>query len=95
MDERNSFGNLAVSFLVGAAAGLVLGILYAPRAGRETRHRIVETGQETRETTEKIIREAQEKAAKIVEQGRARAEALLHRSERKPGEEEMDVREAG
>ena len=39
-----SSSKILVGFLAGAAVGSILGILFAPEAGTETRRRISETG---------------------------------------------------
>jgi len=40
----NTTGKILTAFAVGAAAGAVLGILFAPDKGSETRHKISEQG---------------------------------------------------
>jgi len=70
-NNKCSFANVAVSFLVGAAAGFVLGILFAPASGKETRKKIkqevAKTGEKAKEGYEKIAKEA-EKGIKIVKE---------------------------
>lgn len=95
MSNTNPIRDLAIGFLVGAAVGLTLGVLYAPRPGREIRQRVRERGREARETAEKIIHEAQEKAENIIEQARPRADALLHRKREKATEAEPHAQEVG
>ena len=43
-----SAGKVFASVLAGAAAGAVLGILFAPDKGTETRRKIAETGSDFR-----------------------------------------------
>ena len=54
---------VAFTFLIGAAAGFVLGILFAPASGKETRKKIkdqaAKTGEMAKESYEKISREAE------------------------------------
>ena len=69
-NNRGSSGlEVTLSFLVGAATGFVLGILFAPASGAETRKRIqeqaVKTGEAAKETYDKISQEA-EKGIKVV-----------------------------
>jgi gas vesicle protein len=69
-DNKGSSGlETAFSFLIGAAAGFVLGILFAPASGKETRNKIkvqaAKTGEKAKESYEKISREA-EKGIQVV-----------------------------
>ena len=53
-------------FLAGLGIGALLGVLYAPKAGKETREDIANSA-----------REAKEKAAELVEQGRVKANEYM------------------
>lgn len=71
-DNKGSSGlETAFSFLIGAAAGFVLGILFAPASGKETRQKIktqaAKTGEKAKESYEKISREA-EKGIQVVKE---------------------------
>lgn len=71
-DNRNScFVEATLSFLIGTATGFVLGVLFAPASGEETRKKIhegaVKTGEKAKESYEKVSREA-EKGIKIVKE---------------------------
>ena len=60
-----------VTFVAGAAAGFILGILFAPASGKETRKKIkdqaVKTGEMAKESYEKIAKEA-EKGIRVVKE---------------------------
>jgi gas vesicle protein len=62
-DRGASFFDVAFSFLIGTATGFVLGVLFAPAAGTETRKKIgdaaVKTGEKAKEGYEKISKEAE------------------------------------
>jgi len=62
---------VTLSFLAGAATGFVLGILFAPASGAETRKKIQEevtkTGEKAKDSYEKIAKEA-EKGIKVVKE---------------------------
>ena len=62
---------VTLSFLVGAATGFILGILFAPASGTETRKKIQEEmskkGEQAKEGYEKIAKEA-EKGIKVVKE---------------------------
>jgi len=64
-DGKRSALEVAVSFLIGATAGFVLGILFAPASGKETRKKI---GDEIGKGTEKA-KEGFEKIAQEAEKG--------------------------
>lgn len=62
---------VTLSFLVGAATGFILGILFAPASGEETRKKIQEhaskTGEAAKGTYDRIAHEA-EKGIKVVKE---------------------------
>jgi len=68
-NDKGSALEVAVSFVLGAAAGFVLGVLFAPASGKETRQKIQDevgkTGEKAKENFEKITKEA-EKGIKVV-----------------------------
>ena len=64
-ESKSSALEVAVSFLIGATAGFVLGILFAPASGKETRKKI---GDEIGKGTEKA-KEGLEKIAQEAEKG--------------------------
>ena len=68
-NKGSSAFEVTLSFLLGAATGFVVGILFAPASGTETRKKIQEqaakTGEKAKDNYEKIAKEA-EKGIKIV-----------------------------
>jgi gas vesicle protein len=70
-DRGSNFLEVTLSFLVGTATGFILGILFAPASGEETRKKIQESAAKTTEKAkegyEKIAKEA-EKGIKIVKE---------------------------
>jgi len=68
-ETKGSALEVAVSFLIGAATGFVVGILLAPASGKETRQKISEevskTVDKSKEGFEKISKEA-EKGIRVV-----------------------------
>ena len=61
-NEGASFFEVTLSFLMGTATGFILGVLFAPASGAETRKKIqetaVKTGEKAKESYEKITKEA-------------------------------------
>ena len=70
-DSDSSIVDITISFLLGTATGFILGILFAPTSGEETRKKIHEsaakTGKKAKESYEKIAREA-EKGIKVAKE---------------------------
>lgn len=68
MAERDS--NTFLWFLLGLGVGAAVGVLYAPRPGRETREAILKGAEEGREKVKERARQAREQATQWVEKGR-------------------------
>jgi|Deesub1362B_J571_1020462.scaffolds.fasta_scaffold00002_738 gas vesicle protein len=70
-NKGSSAFEITLSFLIGTAAGFILGILFAPASGEETRKKIQEaaakTGTKAKEGYEKVAIEA-EKGVKVVKE---------------------------
>jgi len=73
-DDEVSF----VWFLAGLGLGTLMGVLYAPRPGTETREAINESVEEGREYVKDLGRDARESVAKLVERGK---DAIDHQVE--------------
>jgi len=69
MSDRDS-GNSFMWFLSGLGFGALLGVLYAPRSGRETREAIRNSAQEGGEYLKTRGREARESVNQWVERGK-------------------------
>ena len=57
-------------FLAGLGIGALVGVLYAPKAGKETREDIVNGALEAKEKAEELIEQGKQKAAEYVETGK-------------------------
>lgn len=64
--EGNGFG----WFLAGLGIGAVIGILYAPRSGRETREALARGAQEGRDRVARGARDARQQAGQWVDRGK-------------------------
>jgi gas vesicle protein len=62
-NDRNSIFETAVTFAIGAAAGYIVGILFAPAGGKKTRRNIQKeinkAGEMVKDNYEKIAKEAE------------------------------------
>lgn len=87
MPSENGSGNkkLAIGALIGAAAGLVVGILTAPKSGKETRKDIKETAGKVFSEAEKRLKLLYGELNDLIETGKK--EASKHSGKAK---EELD-----
>jgi gas vesicle protein len=69
MSDRDS-GNNFIWFLAGLGFGALMGVLYAPRSGRETREAILNSAQEGREYIKTRGREARETVGEWVDKSK-------------------------
>jgi gas vesicle protein len=72
MDNRGSSAiEVTLSFLLGTAAGFILGVLFAPASGEDTRKKIQEgatkTGEKAKDSYDRITKEA-EKGIEMVKE---------------------------
>jgi gas vesicle protein len=68
MSESN--GNSFGWFLAGLGVGAAIGMLYAPKAGRETREDLLRRAEEGRDYVSNRAREAREQATQFVDKGK-------------------------
>jgi gas vesicle protein len=61
----NNTSKILAAFAIGAAAGALLGILYAPDKGAETRKKINEEGKKMSDAVKNKFNEAKEKLNSI------------------------------
>ena len=63
MAEKDSGISFTIGFIFGAAVGVAIGFLYAPKPGKETRELLKEKAEKTRETVSEVTEKAKETAA--------------------------------
>ena len=63
-------GSKVTYFLVGLGVGAVVGILFAPKSGEETRDYLSKKADEGREFAQKKARELRERADELIERGK-------------------------
>ena len=76
MGEKDSGSSFAIGFIIGAIAGVAIGFLYAPKAGKETRAMLREKAGEFREKAGEVTEKAKEAA---VDTGKRVREKLGHK----------------
>ncbi len=69
MSDRDG-GNSLIWFLAGLGVGAVVGVLYAPRSGSETRDVLRARAEEGRDYMRSRAREARDQASEWVDRGR-------------------------
>ena len=67
---ENSVGSKVSCFLVGLGIGALVGILFAPKAGEETREYLAKKAEEGKEYAQRKARELRERADDLVERGK-------------------------
>jgi gas vesicle protein len=72
MSEHNGSG--FGWFLAGLGLGAAVGMLYAPKAGRETREELLRRAEEGREFVKTRARDAREQANQLVDKGKQAVE---------------------
>ncbi len=63
-------GSKVSYFLVGLGVGALLGILFAPKSGEETRRELAGKAEEGREYAQRKARELRERAEELLERSR-------------------------
>jgi gas vesicle protein len=77
MSDKDS-GSFAIGFLIGAIAGVAIGFLYAPKAGKETRALLKEKAEEVKEKAGEVTEKAKEVAS---EAGKRVIEKIGHKDD--------------
>ena len=60
MSNDNGAGSVLMAFVLGAAAGAAIALLYAPATGEETRRRLKDKARASREKAEGLARDGRE-----------------------------------
>lgn len=76
MDNR---GDSFFAFLLGAVVGVAVGLLYAPRTGKETRAHLKQLGEDFVDSAEDFGEEVKEKGKKFVSEGRTKISEVIEK----------------
>jgi gas vesicle protein len=82
-EERggSSFTDILITLTAGLSVGFVLGILFAPKSGKETRKEIKEKGEEIIEKSRESLGTVVGKTKEYVDKGKGKLTELRDRSE--------------
>ncbi len=75
------------SFLLGLTAGVALGVLFAPKAGEETREDIKETMDNIKYKVDDIYHRSVLKTSELVEKGKEKTNDFLEKRKKRSSEE--------
>lgn len=84
-DNQNTGGLVFLSFIVGAVVGGVLGVLFAPKSGKETREDISHAAGDVKKEIEKFTQQAMGRVDSFIQDEKA-ALAKLAAKEKDKGE---------
>ncbi|MCL2149816.1 MAG: YtxH domain-containing protein [Dehalococcoidia bacterium] len=64
-EHYGNMGGLGMGFILGAMVGIAIGMLYAPRAGIETRTMISDKADEVKEKVEEVVDTVKHKVSSL------------------------------
>jgi len=70
VDMADNVGSKVSYFLVGIGIGALIGVLFAPKSGEETRDYLSKRADEGREFAQRKARELRERADELIERGK-------------------------
>ena len=76
MSLGNNSGGVFIALFAGLAIGAVLGILFAPKSGKDARNYLVDKGEKIIEMGKESVSDVVEKTKDLVESGKQKIEEL-------------------
>jgi gas vesicle protein len=70
MADNNNIGSKVSFFIVGLGVGALVGILFAPKSGEETREYLTNKAEEGKEYAQRKARELRERAEDLIERSK-------------------------
>lgn len=67
MDSKDTF----IAFLLGATVGLAVGILYAPKSGKETRDQLKNLSEDFAEKGKEFVKEGKSRISEVIEKNKS------------------------
>lgn len=81
MSESSNTGEIVLAFLVGGLVGTAVGLLYAPRSGKETRQRIKGMSEDLSDRIKTMGEDIKEHAEQAVSDAKEKIMSQKHRIE--------------
>jgi len=76
MSPGSNSSGIFIALLAGLAIGAVLGVLFAPKSGKDTRNYLVDKGEKLMEMGKESVSDVVEKTKGLVESGKKTIEEL-------------------
>jgi len=76
MPNNGNGGGVAIALFTGLAIGVVLGTLFAPKSGKETRNELMEKSEKLMEMGKENVSDVVGKAKDLAESGKQKIEEL-------------------
>ena len=76
MPNNGSGNGVAIALFTGLAIGAIFGILFAPKAGQETRNELAEKSEKLMEMGRESVSDVVEKTKDLAETGKQKIEEL-------------------
>jgi gas vesicle protein len=92
-EQENPQGHFFMGFLIGGFLGVLAGIFFAPKSGKEVRSDIKEKGSEVLKDAKDIYADASTKAKEIIVEAKHRAEELKKEADRYLSEARQKAKE--
>ena len=76
MSSGSNGGGAAIALFTGLAIGVIIGILVAPKSGKETRDDLMDKGERLMEMGKESVSDVVEKTKDLAESGKQKIEKL-------------------
>ena len=76
MSSGSNGGGVVIALFAGLAIGVIIGILFAPKSGKEIRNDLMDKGERLMEKGKESVSDVVEKTKDLVESGKQKIEEL-------------------
>ncbi len=89
--QSSGGGDFMAGLIIGGLVGTVIGFLFAPQSGEETRTRLGERGIELRDELQKRAGDLQDKLPALVDEQRSRVEEAIEKGKEAAAKKRQEV----